>query len=83
MEDPLLTIGGLASPGRDRLTSPRAVTAAKKMISRYCLLAWTMCFSTLSRPLRDQYGSVGQLLEKRLLTERELAVLKVGHLKLS
>ena len=40
-------------------------------LSRYCLLSWTMCFSTFSQRLADKFGEGDQLLERGLLTEEE------------
>ena len=78
MENPQLVLGGLTSPGQGALSSPLAVLQAKKMVARYCLLAWTMCFTTFSRPLATNLGTTGGLLEKKLLREEELASLQVS-----
>merc|ERR1719339_728566 len=43
------------------LTSPAAVAEAKKMVARYCLLSWTMCFNTFSQPLAETCGTAKDL----------------------
>lgn len=61
------------------LTSHLAAVEAKKLISRYCLLSWTLCCTTFSLPLQHQFGSPEQLVEKGLLRQRELEALQVPN----
>ena len=77
-EDALVALGGLTTEKAEevtKVTSPGGVNEAKKMVARYCLLAWTMCFNTFSQPLAENFGRVDQLVEKGLLTEEEQAQL--------
>lgn len=77
-EDALVALGGLTTEKAEevtKVTSPSGVNEAKKMVARYCLLAWTMCFNTFSQPLAENFGRVDQLVEKGLLTEEEQAQL--------
>ena len=87
-EGPQVMLGGLIKPDpdqpQDSLTSPGAVLEAQKMVARYCLLAWTMCFSTFSQPLERSFSSepegkfsARELIKKGLLREEELRVLQV------
>ena len=58
----------------------KAKTAAlelKKKIVRYCLLSWTMCFASISPPLKDKFKMGEHYIEKGLITEKELLTLKV------
>lgn len=43
----------------------------KKDIARYFLLAWTMCMSRISKPLKDKFSKPESYNEKRLLTWNE------------
>ena len=57
---------------------PRAVLEAEKMIARYGLLSWTLCFNTISPIFRKEFGTFDALKEKRLLHAREETELRVG-----
>jgi len=59
------------------LTSPAAVAEAKKMVARYCLLSWTMCFNTFSQPLAETCGTAKDLESRGLITKEEIAALQV------
>ena len=59
------------------VTSATGVLEARKMVARYCLLAWTMCYNTFRGPLADEYSTTGQLLDKGLLQDRERTALQV------
>jgi len=61
---------------KDDLKSKEAALDLRKKIARYCLLSWTMCFSTISIPLQRKFKSGENYLEKGLLTSPELAALK-------
>ena len=50
---------------------PIGVLEAKKMIARYGLLSWTLCFSTISPSFKRNFKTLEQLKEKGLLKERE------------
>ena len=43
----------------------------KYKIARYCLLAWTMCLSGLSVPLKNQFPTEREYIKKGLLTIEE------------
>ena len=83
VENPLLIVAGLltrdpkAAP--DSLKSAETVTEVKKMVCRYCLLAWTMCFNSISQPLRKEYGSGRKLIEKKMLRESEKDALRLDE----
>ena len=49
----------------------------RKTIVRYCLLSWTMCMTTVSKPLKAKFKTDEDFLRKRLLDARELEALKV------
>ena len=49
----------------------------KKKLARYCLLSWTLCMASISKPLNDKFNTAQQFLEKKLLTQSELNALKV------
>jgi len=55
---------------------PRAVLEAEKMIARYGLLSWTLCFNTMSPIFRKEFGTFEKLKEKGLLHPREQEELK-------
>ena len=80
-ESPQLMLGGLVrhDPGQatTAVTSATGVLEARKMISRYCLLAWTMCYNNFKGPLEKECGTSGQLLKKGLLQAWELTALQV------
>ena len=57
---------------------PRAVLEAEKMIARYGLLSWTLCFNTMSPIFRKKFGTFEDLRRKGLLLKREETELKVG-----
>ena len=91
VENPLLVLSGLvipsgredeSGPNQNRLSlkSPCGVTEIKKIIARYCLLSWTMCFNTFSQRLAEKFGKGEQLKEKRLLTQEEFECLRIGEL---
>ena len=63
----------------DDLTSPAAVAEAKKMVARYCLLSWTMCFNTFSQPLAETCGTAKDLESRGLITKEEIAALQVSQ----
>ena len=73
----LLTRDPKAAP--DSLKSAETVTEVKKMVCRYCLLAWTMCFNSISQPLRKEYGSGRKLMAKKMLTESEKDALRLDE----
>ena len=64
---------------QNAVTSATGELEARKMVARYCLLAWTMCYNTFKGPLALEFGTAGQLLEKGLLQDRELTALQVLH----
>ena len=80
-ESPQLMLGGLvrhqAGQPQTAVTSATGVLEARKMVARYCLLAWTMCYNTFRGPLADEYSTTGQLLDKGLLQDRERTALQV------
>ena len=95
VENPLLVLSGLVIPsGREdetgpnqmaqvdrlSLTSPCGITEIKKIIARYCLLSWTMCFNTFSQRLAEKFGKGEQLKERGLLTEEEFDCLRIAKL---
>ena len=57
---------------------PRAVLEAEKMIARYGLLSWTLCFNTMSPIFRKKFNTFEELKKKGLLNDREERELKVG-----
>jgi len=83
VENPLLILAGLLT--RDQKAAPNSlksaetVTEVKKMVCRYCLLAWTMCFNSISQPLRKEYGSGRKLIEKKMLRESEKDALRLDE----
>ena len=58
---------------------PRAVLEAEKMIARYGLLSWTLCFNTMSPIFRKKFNTFEELKKKGLLNDREETELKVGE----
>ena len=80
-KSPQLMLGGLVrhDPGQapTAVTSVTGVLEARKMVARYCLLSWTMCYNTFKGPLARDCGTSGQLLERGLLQARELTALQV------
>ena len=56
----------------------RAVLEAERMIARFGLLSWTLCFNTMSPIFRKKFGTFDSLKKKGLLNEREETALKVG-----
>ena len=80
-ESPQLMLGGLVTsdPSKPKasLTSPYGALEARKMVARYCLLSWTLCFNTFSTPIRVSFGTPSKLIAKGLLKERELKSLQV------
>ena len=64
--------------GVDRKDSEKVLTEleAEHKVLRYCLLAWTMCLSGLSPPMRQTFYNGSIYIEKGLLTEKELRKLK-------
>ena len=56
----------------------RAVLEAEKMIARFGLLSWTLCFNTMSPIFRQEFGTFAKLKEKGLLHAWEEKGLKVG-----
>ena len=83
-ESPQLMLGGLVrsdpTAPRHSLTSPGSVLEARKMIARYCVLSWTLCFNTFSTPIRLRFGTARKLVAKGLLRERELRALQVTEI---
>merc|ERR1711971_46046 len=55
---------------------PRAVLEAEKMIARYGLLSWTLCFNTMSPIFRKGFNTFEKLRKKGLLNDREETELK-------
>ena len=49
----------------------------KKTVLRYALLSWTMCLSRVSGPLRKQFETTLQYIDKKLLEESQ--ALKVSQ----
>ena len=86
VENPLLVLSGLAvasrEPNLDRLslTSRSAITEVKKIVARYCLLSWTMCFNTFSQPLAEKFGMGQKLMDRELLTQAEFECLRMNKL---
>ena len=79
-KSPQLMLGGLVRhnpKAQTALTSVTGVLEARKMVARYCLLSWTMCYNTFRGPLDRACGTSGQLLERGLLQARELTALQV------
>ena len=56
----------------------RAVLEAEKMIARFGLLSWTLCFNTMSPIFRQEFGTFAKLKDKGLLQAWEEKELKVG-----
>ena len=56
---------------------PVGVLEAKKMIARYGLLSWTLCFCTISPVFNRSFKTLQELEEKGLLKGREMSELKV------
>ena len=56
----------------------RAVLEAERMIARFGLLSWTLCFNTMSPIFRKKFDTFDSLKKKGLLNEREETALKVG-----
>ena len=54
-----------------------AARELRKKIVRYCLLSWTMCMASISMPLKEKFKEDENFKEKRLITDKELAALKV------
>ena len=65
---PLLMLGGLVKnpdpkhPTTD-VTSTTGVLEAKKMIARYCLLSWTMCYNTFNNSNNNK-GFISKIKSK-------------------
>ena len=90
VESPQIMLGGLVKTEPKQpltsLTSSGAVLEARKMVARYCLLAWAMCYSTISQPLEKSFSPEGKfstkaLIDKGLLRDRELSVLQVNYIR--
>ena len=81
-ENPGMVLFGLTSEDLDakteELTSATAVEEAKKMVARYCLLSWAMCFHTFSHSLSSTCGTVEKMEERGLITKEEIAALNVS-----
>ena len=73
----LLTSNATASPSC--VSSVAHVLELRKMMARYCLLSWTMCFNTVSQPLAENLGTIEKLKTKGLLTDMEGRVLQVTN----
>lgn len=50
----------------------------KKKIARYCLLAWTMCLTSVSSTFKQEFSNKQKYIEKGLLTEKEFQILAEG-----
>ena len=48
------------------------------MVARFGLLAWTLCFNTISPVFRKEFNTFEKLKKKGLLKDRELVELKVN-----
>ena len=59
------------------MEAKEAARELRKKIVRYCLLSWTMCMASISMPLKEKFKDDENFKEKRLITEKELAALKV------
>ena len=59
------------------MEAKEAARELRKKIVRYCLLSWTMCMASISMPLKEKFKDDEQFKDKRLITEKELAALKV------
>ena len=73
-----LAMGGLIWPKPD--PGPMSYESAlilKKKVARYMLLSWTMCLSSISKPLEDMIDTKEDYVRKGLLTEDEATLLKV------
>ena len=57
---------------------PGTVLEAEKMVARFGLLAWTLCFNTISPVFRKEFNTFEKLKKKGLLNDRELVELKVN-----
>ena len=83
VENPSMVLSALtwedAKVKEEDLTSPAAVAEAKKMVARYCLLSWTMCFNTFSQPLAETCGTAKDLESRGLITKEEIAALQVSQ----
>ena len=70
--------------GETRISSdkryPRAVLEAQKMIGRYSLLAWTLCFNNISHIFHEKFKTFEQLNRKGLIKDREISELKVEEI---
>ena len=70
-----LSIGGFI------IADPKTKDAGhhlKKAVIRYALLSWTMCLSRVSGPLRKQFPTTQQYIDKKLMTLEEANALKVS-----
>lgn len=90
MEPSLLIFAGLVSHDNSKFSLPvskegkksctdfsGATLEAKKTIARYGILAWVLCFNTISLSFNRKFKTVEQLKKKGLLKEREESGLKV------
>lgn len=92
LESFLLTFAGLVSDRNPNFTLskiegktkvgnksnfPRVVLEVQKMVARYGLLAWALCFNNISRDFHKKFKTTQQLKEKGLLKDREISELKV------
>ena len=95
MEPSLLIFAGLVSHDNSKFSLPvskegkkscidfsGAVLEAKKTIARYGILAWVLCFNTISLSFNRKFKTVEQLKKKGLLKEREESGLKVWILNI-
>merc|ERR1719341_125276 len=89
MEPSLLIFAGLVSHDNSKFSLPvskegkksctdfsGATLEAKKTIARYGILAWVLCFNTISLSFNRKFKTVEQLKKKGLLKEREESGLK-------
>ena len=58
-------------------TARVAARDLKKKIVRYCLLSWTMCLSSFSKPLQKKFNASDAYIKKGLLNKNELNALQV------
>jgi len=57
-------------------TARVAARDLKKKIVRYCLLSWTMCLSSFSKPLQKKFNESDAYIKKGLLNKNELNALQ-------
>ena len=62
---------GVDSDDRKKEDNIKLQKEFKRLIARYCLLAWAMCLSGFSLPLKEKFPSEREYIKKRLMTMEE------------